>query len=163
MAWLAARGLAAQDSSTTQKKTATYKKSTSTAKRKSLVAKTTPQPAVPVAKPASAAKPVSTATHRHSSKASKSATTRKYIQQQPTPDRYREIQQALADKGYFSGPVDGTWGPASVDALKRFQREQSLTDDGKIGSLSLIALGLGPRRTAPAETAAGDKSQVQQR
>lgn len=73
---------------------------------------------------------------------------RRVAQQQPTPERYKEIQQALADKGYFHGPVDGTWGADSTDALKRFQREQNLEDDGKIGSLSLIALGLGPPRGA---------------
>jgi len=79
-------------------------------------------------------------------------------QQQPTSDRYREIQQALTDKGYFSGTPDGNWGSESVDALKRFQRDQSLTEDGKIGSLSLIALGLGPKRqVAASESAASDK------
>jgi peptidoglycan hydrolase-like protein with peptidoglycan-binding domain len=69
-----------------------------------------------------------------------------YAQQQPTPDRYREIQQALADKGYFHGSVDGEWGADSTDALKRFQMDQNLDVDGKIGALSLIGLGLGPRR-----------------
>jgi murein L,D-transpeptidase YcbB/YkuD len=67
-------------------------------------------------------------------------------QQQPSADRYKEIQQALADKGYFQGPVDGAWNPGSVEALKRFQKDQNLDADGKIGSLSLIALGLGPKR-----------------
>jgi murein L,D-transpeptidase YcbB/YkuD len=67
-------------------------------------------------------------------------------QQQPSSDRYKEIQQALAAKGYFQGPVDGAWNPGSVDALKRFQKDQNLDPDGKIGSLSLIALGLGPKR-----------------
>jgi peptidoglycan hydrolase-like protein with peptidoglycan-binding domain len=67
-------------------------------------------------------------------------------QQQPTADRYKEIQQALADKGYFQGPVDGAWNAGSIDALKRFQKDQNLDPDGKIGSLSLIALGLGPKR-----------------
>ena len=67
-------------------------------------------------------------------------------QQQPTADRYKEIQQALAAKGYFQGPVDGAWNPGSVEALKRFQKDQNLDPDGKIGSLSLIALGLGPKR-----------------
>jgi peptidoglycan hydrolase-like protein with peptidoglycan-binding domain len=75
-------------------------------------------------------------------------------QQQPTADRYKEIQQALADKGYFQGPVDGAWNTGSVDALKRFQKDQNLDPDGKIGSLSLIALGLGPKRgEAPAQLA----------
>jgi Putative peptidoglycan binding domain len=67
-------------------------------------------------------------------------------QQQPATDRYREIQQALADRGYFNGPVDGMWGPDSADALKQFQREQKIDEDGKINALSLIALGLGPHR-----------------
>jgi len=71
--------------------------------------------------------------------------------QQPSPERYKEIQQALAGKGYFNSEPDGTWGPASIDALKRFQHDQNLVEDGKIGSLSLIALGLGPKR----ESAAG--------
>jgi len=69
---------------------------------------------------------------------------------QPTQQRYREIQQALSDKGFFAGPVDGNWGPDSIDALKHFQKDRDLVDDGKIGSLSLIALGLGsPHGTVP--------------
>jgi peptidoglycan hydrolase-like protein with peptidoglycan-binding domain len=68
--------------------------------------------------------------------------------QAPSPERYREIQQKLADKGFFHGPVDGNWNSDSVDALKRFQKEQGLEPDGKLGSLSLIAMGLGPKRLA---------------
>ncbi|MDP8991034.1 MAG: peptidoglycan-binding protein [Acidobacteriota bacterium] len=68
------------------------------------------------------------------------------VQMQPSTDRYKEIQQALAGKGYFRGMPDGTWGSESVDALKRFQKDQNLDPDGKIGSLSLMALGLGPKR-----------------
>src|SRR5262249_9097648 len=85
-------------------------------------------------------------TSKASSKKSRATTYRRSFQQAPTPDRYREIQHALADKGYFKGDVDGKWGADSVDALKRFQSEQNLDPDGKIGSLSLIALGLGPKR-----------------
>ena len=47
-------------------------------------------------------------------------------QSQPTADRYKEIQQALADRGFFTGSVDGNWGPSSLDALKRFQASQNL-------------------------------------
>ena len=57
-----------------------------------------------------------------------------------------EIQQALADKGYYRGTINGEWDAESVEALKRFQADQNLAVDGKIGALSLIALGLGPRR-----------------
>ena len=68
--------------------------------------------------------------------------------QAPTSDRYREIQQALADKGYYAAEVNGTWDPASVEALNRFKTDQKLRADGKLCSLSLIALGLGPRYEA---------------
>lgn len=71
---------------------------------------------------------------------------RRSYQQAPTPERYKDIQQALVSKGYFHGEPNGEWGPDSADALKRFQAEQNLTPDGKLTSLSLIALGLGPKR-----------------
>jgi peptidoglycan hydrolase-like protein with peptidoglycan-binding domain len=76
------------------------------------------------------------------------------FQQVPSPERYKEIQQALASKGYLQGEATGEWGAESVDALKRFQTDQNLMPDGKISSLSLIALGLGPKRlTAKSEPA----------
>ncbi len=75
-------------------------------------------------------------------------------QQAPTPDRYKEIQQALASKGYLQSEPNGQWGPESADALKRFQADQNLMPDGKINSLSLIALGLGPKRLTAKSDAA---------
>jgi peptidoglycan hydrolase-like protein with peptidoglycan-binding domain len=75
-------------------------------------------------------------------------------QQAPTPDRYREIQQALVSKGYYKGEPNGEWGADSSDALKRFQGDQNLMPDGKINSLSLIALGLGPKRLTAKSDAA---------
>ncbi len=75
------------------------------------------------------------------------AVTWRNRQLQPTPQRYKEIQEALAAKGYMpSEEATGSWGPASTDALKRFQADQNLESTGKINSLSLIALGLGPKR-----------------
>lgn len=103
------------------------------------------------------AAPASKGTRLRSPKATKAPRASKYsrrgkktratvhYQMTPTPERYREIQQALASKGYFHGEPNGEWGPDSIDALKRFQTDQNLMPDGKIGSLSLIALGLGPK------------------
>jgi peptidoglycan hydrolase-like protein with peptidoglycan-binding domain len=83
--------------------------------------------------------------------------SRRSSQQAPTPDRYKEIQQALAGKGYLHSEPNGKWDADSTDALKRFQGDQNLTPDGKINSLSLIALGLGPKRlTAQAHPAVAD-------
>ncbi len=67
-------------------------------------------------------------------------------QARPAPERYAEIQQALKQRGYYDGEADGKWDDESTSALKKFQADQNLKQDGKIGSLSLIALGLGPKR-----------------
>jgi hypothetical protein len=45
-------------------------------------------------------------------------------------------------------PANGVWDPQSADALRHFQRDQNLEPTGKLNSLSLIALGLGAKRTA---------------
>jgi peptidoglycan hydrolase-like protein with peptidoglycan-binding domain len=89
--------------------------------------------------------------------AAPAARYRRSNQSKPTVDRYVEIQRALHDRGYLEGPVDGKWGKDSEEALKRFQRDQSLKDDGKLGALSLMALGLGPKRppATVAQTAPG--------
>ena len=63
----------------------------------------------------------------------------------PTPDRYKEIQDALAKKGYLHGDPTGVWDQSSADALRRFQEDQNLQASGKLDSLSIIALGLGPK------------------
>jgi hypothetical protein len=78
------------------------------------------------------------------------ATSWRNRQAAPTPDRYKEIQSALAARGYLQ-PEDasGRWDQASVDALKKFQADQKLDSTGKLNSLSLIALGLGPKYEPP--------------
>jgi peptidoglycan hydrolase-like protein with peptidoglycan-binding domain len=84
------------------------------------------------------------------------------VQLHPTAKRYRQIQKALADKGYYHGKIDGKWGPVSISALQRFQTKQGLENEGKITALALIGLGLGPKHThtimpvipvSPAQTA----------
>lgn len=127
----------------TKAKTATAAKKSTSTKRKS--AKTTS------AKTTSAK---TTSAKTTSAKQAAAARYRRSTQKEPDPERYKEIQQSLADKGYFAGPVNGTWGPGSVEALKRFQRDQNIGDDGKLGSLSLIALGLGPKRGTSGATGA---------
>lgn len=103
------------------------------------------------AKPASKAHIVSTSatrTHKavrgHRAKRAPAPT----YQLHPDPERYQQIQQALADRGYFKGQVNGEWGDDSVDAMKRFQTDQKLEPDGKINALTLTGLGLGPKHEA---------------
>jgi hypothetical protein len=109
-----------------------------------------PSPQTSTTKKKTAAKTTTKAAVKRTTAATKSkrppVTARHYAPQQPSAERYKEIQQALSSKGYFKTEPDGTWGAASIDALKHFQHDQKLVEDGKIGSLSLIALGLGPKR-----------------
>jgi Putative peptidoglycan binding domain len=72
--------------------------------------------------------------------------TRPNRQFTPTPERYKQIEEALCRRGYLSSDqVNGQWNDRSAAALKKFQTDQNLVASGKIDSLSLIALGLGPK------------------
>lgn len=106
-------------------------------------------PPKPAAKASPAKKPAaSAATARRGKKAPVARTTSGWRNRQtaPTPDRYKAIQDALVARGYLSSEdANGTWGASSTDALKKFQAEETLESTGKIDSLSLIALGLGPK------------------
>ncbi len=82
----------------------------------------------------------------------KSPVPTRYTQQHPSSERYTEIQQALVKLGYLQ-EANGSWDAESAAALKKFQQEQGLPADGKLGALSLTALGLGPRRGGTVEDA----------
>jgi len=82
----------------------------------------------------------------HKKTPARPAVTWRNRQLQPTQERYKEIQQALLTKGYLQPEqANGVWDQNSSDALKQFQTAQNITASGKINSLSLIALGLGPK------------------
>lgn len=88
---------------------------------------------------------------------------RRYSAQQmaPTPDRYREIQDALAARGYLKTPSSGVWDADSMDAMQRFQKDQNLEPTGKLTARSLTALGLGsktPEATASLNAAPATES-----
>ncbi|MDZ4797108.1 MAG: peptidoglycan-binding domain-containing protein [Bryobacteraceae bacterium] len=130
---------------TTKKKAAPTRKSTATASKKAPVS---------TKKGSASARKGSASARKGKGRASTSAANRRRTpappprQASPSRERYTEIQQALSTKGYSAAPADGVWGPGWVDALRRFQSDQNLQVDGKLGALSLIALGLGPKRTA---------------
>ena len=126
-----AASLAMPQSATAPKKSTTVRKATAAKKASATASKT------------SSAKKGKSA--RKSSRAASAGPSR---QTSPTPERLREIQQALADKGYLKAEPSGVWDSQSVDALTRFQNDQKLTPTGKITSASLINLGLGPKNDA---------------
>lgn len=94
---------------------------------------------------------------RTASRNRKTVRARAPRQQQPEPQRIREIQQALAARGYAVEP-SGVWDAATVEALKRFQEDHDIRNfsgRGKLDPLTLIALGLGPSHTRPAPSGNG--------
>ena len=54
-----------------------------------------------------------------------------------------DVQQALAQAGYYHGPIDGIVGPGTSGAIAAFQRDNDLRVSGTINRSTLAALGIG--------------------
>ena len=80
---------------------------------------------------------------KKTSKTKKAATPRG--QQRPTPERYKQIEEALAARGYLLEEPTGKWSPGAVEALRNFQADHELPPTGRLDAQSLIQLGLGPQ------------------
>lgn len=53
-----------------------------------------------------------------------------------------DVQEALADAGYYNGPLDGDIGPGTRNAIARYQYDRGLPVTGRIDETLLDALGL---------------------
>jgi hypothetical protein len=54
-----------------------------------------------------------------------------------------QVQSALAREGYYRGAIDGSFGPATRNAIRRYQERHGLEVTGQIDRPVLDALGLG--------------------
>ncbi|WMJ24097.1 spore cortex-lytic enzyme [Paludicola sp. MB14-C6] len=54
----------------------------------------------------------------------------------------KAIQEKLKERGIFNGTVDGIFGPTTESAVKKFQKQQKLTQDGIVGPATLKKLGI---------------------
>jgi peptidoglycan hydrolase-like protein with peptidoglycan-binding domain len=68
----------------------------------------------------------------------------------------KNVQQALKDKGFDPGAVDGVNGSATRSALKKYQAGQHLTADGRIGPKTLDSLGVKEAEPATQFKASGE-------
>jgi len=53
-----------------------------------------------------------------------------------------QVQQALAEKGYYRGQIDGVIGPASREAIRNYQHDKGLSTTGRINSGLVKSLDL---------------------
>ncbi len=56
----------------------------------------------------------------------------------PTP---QQIQEALKSAGYYEGKIDGSVGPKTKRAIEKFQADNGLKADGKVGQKTWAKLG----------------------
>jgi Putative peptidoglycan binding domain len=57
-----------------------------------------------------------------------------------TGSQVKLLQQSLATLGFSSGKPDGVYGPATQNAVERFQVSQGLPEDGIVGPQTLTAI-----------------------
>jgi len=53
-----------------------------------------------------------------------------------------EVQRALAQRGYYYGPIDGILGPGTRRAIQRYQIDRGLAVTAAIDEQTLYTLGL---------------------
>ncbi len=64
----------------------------------------------------------------------------------------KNIQTKLKRWGYYSGSIDGVYGPKTVAAVKYFQRRNGLTADGIAGPKTLSAMGISSSSASSSKT-----------
>lgn len=64
------------------------------------------------------------------------------IRQGSTGSTVREIQTRLKTWGYYTGSVDGIFGPLTESAVRFFQRKHGLAVDGIVGKQTAAAIGV---------------------
>jgi len=65
----------------------------------------------------------------------------------------KAIQEKLKERGLYTGGIDGIYGAKTETAVKKFQKQQGLTQDGIAGPATLKKLGISIGST-PAATQA---------
>ena len=54
----------------------------------------------------------------------------------------KQIQQLLKNQGFYTGAVDGIYGPKTVAAVKAYQKRFGLTVDGIVGTKTAAYMGI---------------------
>ncbi len=73
-------------------------------------------------------------------------------------DTVKTAQQKLKNWGYYTGSVDGIYGPKTKSAVEYFQRKNGLKVDGIIGPNTLKALGISSSSSSSSQGTGGYSS-----
>jgi len=65
----------------------------------------------------------------------------------------REAQQALQDKGYDVGPIDGIMGPKTQAAIREFQQKEGIESSGQLDARTRSRLNVGATGAARSDSA----------
>ena len=118
--------------------------STETSRASAHTAPTTPTTATATTSTAttSTAATTTAATTTASTTTASTTTTTAKPAENPAVKVNKEIQQDLTDLGFYSGPINGVYGPQTTAAVKRFQARAGLPVDGIAGPQTTAALNL---------------------
>ncbi len=94
------------------------------------------QPVTPPPKPLTQTTPTTTQTTTTSTVQGPEQT----LKPGDTGSQVKLLQQSLATLGFSSGKPDGVYGPATQNAVERFQVSQGLPEDGIVGPQTLTAI-----------------------
>ena len=73
--------------------------------------------------------------------------------QMASKEEVKKIQEALKERGFDPGPVDGVMGPNTAKALKAFQTSQGLKASGRIDAQTKRDLGIDEASSSKPEGA----------
>ena len=75
-------------------------------------------------------------------------------------EEVKQIQTKLKRWGYYNGSIDGIYGTQTVNAVKRFQRKNGLTQDGIAGPATLRAMGITSSSGSSSQTSGSNSSDI---
>ncbi len=65
------------------------------------------------------------------------------------PSSVEQAKMVLKERGFYDGPINGSYDPVLADALKRFQKSVGMKPTGYLDEKTYTALGIQLRRKRP--------------
>jgi peptidoglycan hydrolase-like protein with peptidoglycan-binding domain len=73
------------------------------------------------------------------------------------PGDIKKVQEALRDKGHYTGQVDGVLGPQTRAGIRQYQESENLPVTGHLDSQTAGKLGVGPESAGGSFKGAGQE------